>query len=125
MNHRHGVQQDNISFTCLLYACNHAKVLQKDLEIFDTMIVEYDLSPTIDRHTCIVDLYAKPGCLVKIEDFLDHLSGPSLWSALLTLSKMHGEINLGNGCFHQHVCATPYILMAKAYPSDDLLDDGS
>ena len=125
MNHRHGVQQDNIAFTCLLYACSCAKVLQKGQEILDTMIVEYDLSPTIDRCTCIVDLYAKSGCLVKIEDFLDHVSGPSLWTAILTGCKMHSVITLGNGCFQQHVCANPYILMAKAYPSDDLLDDDS
>ena len=128
--HRHGVQPDNITFTCLLYACSRAKLLHKGQDIFNMMIEEYAISPTIDHYTCMVDLYAKSGYLVEIEDFLNPVSGTSLWTALLTACKMHGERDIGNRCFQQLVCANPdqaapYILMAKTYLSDDLLDDGS
>jgi pentatricopeptide repeat protein len=126
--HKHGVHPDNITFTCLLHACSRAKLQHKGREIFRMMIEKYGISPTIDHYTCMVDLYAKSGCLVEIEDFLNPVSEPSLWTALLTACKMHGERDLGNRCFEQLVRANPdqaapYILMTKTYLNDDFIDD--
>eukprot|EP00250_Pteridium_aquilinum_P033965 c6771_g1_i1 orf=1-528(+) len=119
----HSVTPDSITFTNILSACSHANLGHKGLEFFKLMITKYDIAPTADHFTCLVDLLARSGHLCEAEKLLEATTGSQskdMWLSLLSACKSCFELELGIRCFQKLVqmdpeCSTPYMLMANMY----------
>ena len=117
----HGVQPNAITFSSLLKACNGRSLIRQGYMYF-RMMAKYNISPTIEHYTCIVDMLARVGLLYEAERFLEALCPyfEAGWTALLGACRAYGEVELGLRCFHQLVSLNPldsawYLLMVDIY----------
>ncbi|XP_065873454.1 pentatricopeptide repeat-containing protein At2g22070-like [Euphorbia lathyris] len=126
-----GYKPDNISFTAILTACNHAGLLNEGINYFNKMTSEYGLVPEVDQYACLVDLYARKGQLRKAKDLMEEmLCSPNyvIWSSLLSYCKVYGDVELGreaaNMLFEiEPNSAAPYITLASIYAEAGLWEE--
>ncbi|XP_027366397.1 pentatricopeptide repeat-containing protein At2g37320-like isoform X2 [Abrus precatorius] len=122
---------DNICFTAVLTACNHAGFLDKGVEYFNKMRTSYGLSPDIDQYACLIDLYARNGNLRKARDLMEEMPyDPNyvIWSSFLSSCKIYGDIELGREAADQLIkmepCnAAPYLTLAHIYARKGLWNE--
>lgn len=126
-----GMQPDAVTFTCLLSACSHARLVSKGQEMFRMMTKVHGIVPTIDHYNCMVDILSRAGRVFEAARFIETMPcSPSsdMWTALLSACKVHSETELGLKCFQQLVqvnseWAVPYVLMYSIYASTGRWDD--
>lgn len=56
-----GIEPDNITFTSLLSACNHAGDINQAVEIFAGMVSKHGMKPCLEHYGLMVDLLASAG----------------------------------------------------------------
>ncbi|PWA40346.1 Pentatricopeptide repeat-containing protein [Artemisia annua] len=93
------VKPDLTTFLIVLSACSHVGWLDKGLEYFDLMRNDGSLEPPKAEHyACIVDLYARAGYLNEAEEVINSMpteAGPSVYRALLSACRVHGNNEIG------------------------------
>ncbi|OMO50253.1 hypothetical protein COLO4_38156 [Corchorus olitorius] len=93
-----GVKPTDITFTGVLSACDHCGLLDEGLKWFDSMIWEYHIDPGIEHYSCMVDLYARAGCLEEAMNLIEQMpfkADANLWSSVLRGCVAHGDKTLG------------------------------
>ncbi|KAL5843900.1 hypothetical protein ACOSQ4_009858 [Xanthoceras sorbifolium] len=93
-----GVTPTNITFTAVLSACNHCGLVEEGQKWFDAMKCEYYIDPEIEHYSCMVDLFARAGCLeeaINVIEEMPFLADSSMWSSILRGCVAHGDKNLG------------------------------
>ncbi|KAI5065697.1 hypothetical protein GOP47_0020392 [Adiantum capillus-veneris] len=129
---RQGAKPDIVTFTCLLTACSHARMVDEGKKYFMLMRDLYRLVPTIDHYTTIVDLLARAGRMFEAEKFLlevvpRSLHDEGMWAALLTACKAYGEVEVGERCYkwlsQKNPECAPHVHMADIYMSLGRLED--
>ncbi|XP_027187328.1 pentatricopeptide repeat-containing protein At3g49170, chloroplastic-like isoform X1 [Cicer arietinum] len=124
---------DQVCFTAVLTACNHAGFIDKGEEYFNKMRTSYGLSPDIDQYACLIDLYARNGNLRKARDLIEEMPyGPNciIWSSVLSACKIYGDVELGREAANQLIkmepCnAAPYLTLAHIYARKGLWNEAS
>ncbi|KAL6509560.1 Pentatricopeptide repeat-containing protein [Orobanche gracilis] len=92
-----GIIPDGISFVAILYACNHAGLVEQGHHVFDKMTKVYGIKPEIEHYGCMVDLYGRAGQLLKAYDFITQMPIPPntiIWRTLLGACGFHGNLIL-------------------------------
>ncbi|KAH7282204.1 hypothetical protein KP509_35G018800 [Ceratopteris richardii] len=119
---KEGINPDSQTFTCLLTACSHSSLLSKGLHFYKLMKEQYDVIPTLEHHTCVIDLLARSGRLYEAEKMVAMLcpSEEAPWEALLAACKTFNERELGLRCFQQLIAlnsedSSSFTLMADTY----------
>lgn len=118
-----GLEPNNITFLCLLFACSHTGLTNEAWECFCSMIGKYKITPRMEHLSCMVDLSARAG---KLEDAFGmiHDSGvqpnASLLGAILGASRTHGSISLGETAALKLIDMDPenstnYVILASIY----------
>ncbi|KAL3645347.1 hypothetical protein CASFOL_010527 [Castilleja foliolosa] len=82
-----GLKPNEVTFTGLMYACSHSGLVNKGRQLFDSMVVDYGLSPSLQHYTCLVDLYSRSGLLEEAENVLNSMPfrpDEAAWAALLS-----------------------------------------
>ncbi|KAL9167418.1 hypothetical protein ABFS82_05G096500 [Erythranthe guttata] len=82
-----GSRPNEVTFTGLIYACSHVGLVDKGRQIFESMITDYELSPSLQHYTCLVDLYSRAGHIEEAENVLNTMSfkpDEAAWAALLS-----------------------------------------
>ncbi|GFP81803.1 pentatricopeptide repeat-containing protein at4g14050 mitochondrial [Phtheirospermum japonicum] len=88
-----GLKPNEVTFTGLMYACSHSGLVDKGRQLFDSMVVGYGLSPSLQHYTCLVDLYSRSGYLEEAENVLNSMPfrpDEAAWAALLSACS-HGK----------------------------------
>ncbi|KAJ8615795.1 hypothetical protein MRB53_035167 [Persea americana] len=62
---KEGVLANQVTFTCLLSACSHGGLVEKGLEIFESMKEVYGVEYSKEHYACIVDLLCRSGRLIE------------------------------------------------------------
>lgn len=114
---------DHICFTAVLTACNHAGFLDKGIEYFNKMRMDYSLIPELDQYACLVDLYARNGNLRKAKEVMDQMPfkpNSVMWSSFLSSCKVHSELELGREAAYKLFeleprSVVPYLTLANLY----------
>ncbi|XXG84748.1 hypothetical protein AAC387_Pa10g2202 [Persea americana] len=99
-----GFLPDPVTFLGLLCGCSHQGLVKEGVECFQMMSSEFNLTPGVKHYGCMVDLFGRAG---KLESALKIIStsppgnDPVLWRTLLSASKIHrnvkmGEVAMGN-----------------------------
>ncbi|XP_024541605.1 pentatricopeptide repeat-containing protein At4g02750 [Selaginella moellendorffii] len=85
-----GIPPDNITFVCLLVACSHVGLTAAACRLFRSMQTDWQITPTPDHHSCIVDSIARSGQLVLAQELVESLPQyrPSVVS-LVSATAMH------------------------------------
>ncbi|XP_020228900.1 pentatricopeptide repeat-containing protein At4g01030, mitochondrial [Cajanus cajan] len=92
-----GIRPDAITFTALLSGCKNSCLVMEGWNYFDSMKKDYNISPTIEHYSCMVDLLGKAGFLDEALDFINAMpikADASIWGALLAACRIHKDIKL-------------------------------
>ncbi|XP_020102265.1 pentatricopeptide repeat-containing protein At3g56550 [Ananas comosus] len=102
-----GVKPNAISFLGLLMGCSHQGLVDEGLKYFELMSSEFCVKPDVKHYGCIVDIYGRAGKLERALEFANNSpsnsNDPVLWRTLLSASKIHKNIEMGEIAFENLV----------------------
>ncbi|KAL0326104.1 UNVERIFIED_CONTAM: putative pentatricopeptide repeat-containing protein, mitochondrial [Sesamum radiatum] len=81
-----GVIPTEVTFTAVLSACDHCGLVEEGKNWFYLMKHDYHIDPGIEHYSCMIDLFARAGCLQEAIDLIDempHQADAGMWSAIL------------------------------------------
>lgn len=118
-----GLKPDRVTFLALLSACNHAGLVDKGLEYFESMSKDHSIEADLEHYVCILDLVGRAGYLTKAKDLLKQMPMQpnfSVWLCLLGICQKQGDVELGRLAFEGAVGFQPknsgiYVLMSNIY----------
>jgi pentatricopeptide repeat protein len=93
-----GVKPDHITFVTLLSACSHSGLVDEGQWCFEMMQTDYGITPSLKHYGCMVDMYGRAGQLETALKFIKSMSlqpDASIWGALLSACRVHGNVDLG------------------------------
>ncbi|XP_047309000.1 pentatricopeptide repeat-containing protein At2g33760-like [Impatiens glandulifera] len=94
---RSNVAPNGVTFVSLLYACSHGGLVEDGLRIFDSMSVDYSITPDVKHYTCMVDLLGRAGRVSEAFELIEKMTiekDEGLFGALLGACRIHGEVEL-------------------------------
>jgi pentatricopeptide repeat protein len=125
-----GIRPDNVAMVGLLSACSHAGLYDEGRKYFSAMESAYQLRPTLEHYTCMVDLLGRAGRLEEAQELISSMPMPAdgaVWGALLGACKIHKNVEMGEEAFENVIKIEPtnagfYVLMANIYTDTGQLD---
>jgi len=125
-----GIIPDAITFTILLSGCKNSGLVMEGWKHFDSM-KRYNITPTIEHYSCMVDLLGKAGFLDEALDFIHampHKADASIWGALLSACRIHKDVKIAEVAARNLFRLEPYnsanyVLMMNIYSSFDRWGD--
>lgn len=93
-----GIVPIDITFTAVLAACSHGGLVERGMEIFDSMKRYYGVEPRLEHYGCMVDLLGRAGKLEEAEKFILEMSvkpNAPIWGALLGACRIHRNVEVG------------------------------
>ncbi|OVA12914.1 Pentatricopeptide repeat [Macleaya cordata] len=120
---RAGVQPDFITFTGLLSGCSHSGLVDLGLKYFNSMTEVYFVEPRVEHFACVVDLLGRAGLVMEAKHIIDRMPmkpGPSIWGALLSACRTHGNLEIGEVAAKNLFVLEPensgnYVLLSNMY----------
>ncbi|KAE8673791.1 hypothetical protein F3Y22_tig00111772pilonHSYRG00141 [Hibiscus syriacus] len=120
---REGVKPDSITFLSILTACGRNGMVDIGKQIFDSMSTEYQIEPSSEHYSCMVDMLGRAGRLEEAEQLMGCTPG---WPGLSMLQSLLGACTIhGNVEMDERVAETlmemepnesgPYVLMSNLY----------
>lgn len=85
------------TFLNVIYACSQGKLVAKGKQIFASMSEDYQVVPSVEHYSAMVNLFGRLGMLREATDFIKGMPmepGYSVLDALLTASRAHGDYAL-------------------------------
>jgi pentatricopeptide repeat protein len=91
-----GFKADEVTVIGVLCACSHSGLVDTGQQIFGSLIDgKYGFSPSIKHYACMVDLYARAGCLedaFKLIRDMPFEPTKAMWGSLLAGSRDQGNL---------------------------------
>ncbi|KAK4786311.1 hypothetical protein SAY86_003000 [Trapa natans] len=90
----HGIKPDNITTVGILSACTRSGLHEKGLSIYDKLVKDYKIEPSVEICACVVDMLGRSNQLEHALSFITRMrveAGPSIWGALVNASIIHGN----------------------------------
>jgi pentatricopeptide repeat protein len=127
------VAPDEVTFLCILTTCGHSGLFYEAEVIFGDMIRKYNITPSLEHHTCMLMVFGTSGdfdkavSMIKVMPCSDHAE---IWLTLLGACKKWGYVELGRLAFDQAVqvcanCSSAYVLMANIFASAGMQEDAN
>ncbi|KAG6702122.1 hypothetical protein I3842_07G018600 [Carya illinoinensis] len=121
-----GIQPTDVTFLSLLHACSHVGLVQRGMQLLESMAKDHGLSPRSEHYACVVDMLGRAGLLNEARKFIEGLPenpGLDIWQALLGACSIQGDSEMGKYAADQLLLAAPessapYILLANIYSSE-------
>ncbi|XXG39166.1 hypothetical protein AAC387_Pa01g0195 [Persea americana] len=131
----HGLKPNKITILSVLSACSHGGLVAEGLSCFKEMINGYGLKPSSEHYSCLVDMLGRAGDLDGAIDVIRKMPGgfeasSSIWGALLSACRKHGNSKLGRGAASHVVELEPlssagYLIASGMYAAGGLWDDAA
>ncbi|EXB93457.1 hypothetical protein L484_006119 [Morus notabilis] len=120
-----GLKPDNITFSGLLTACTHAGLIELGLKFFESMKSDYGITPEIEHHACVIDLFCRSGRLKDAYEYISRMEVDSnvvIWGTLLSASRTHMNVELTESCLKKLLELEPeyygnYVFLSNLYAS--------
>ncbi|KAL5575173.1 hypothetical protein UlMin_016872 [Ulmus minor] len=114
---------DHITFVGVLRACSHGGLVDKGWMFFGLMIRVYNIDPTVQHYTCMVDLLGHCGQLDKAYNLIMDMKvipDSGIWGALLNSCKIHGNVELAELAVNKLTELEPddagnYVILSNIY----------
>lgn len=118
-----GVEPDEVSFTCILYACSHSGLIDEGWRFYDIMKNDCKIEPKLDHYACMVDLLSRAGKLSAAYKFVKAMPikpDATIWGALLRGCRIHHDVKLAEKVAENVFELEPgntgyYVLLANIY----------
>ncbi|CAL5194724.1 unnamed protein product [Lathyrus oleraceus] len=118
-----GTEPTDVTFLSLLHACSHAGLVEKGMELLESMTRDHNIIPRSEHYACIVDMLGRAGHLNEARKFIEGLpehGGVLVWQALLGACSIHGDSEMGKYAADKLFSAAPdtaapHVLMANIY----------
>ncbi|XP_074270494.1 pentatricopeptide repeat-containing protein At4g15720 [Silene latifolia] len=97
---REKIKPNEVTFLGILHACSHSGLVDKGLEVLNSMHTVYGVVPNVRHYGCVVDMLGRRGRLdeayqlAKSAEIPRDREGALVWSALLSSSKLHGRVDI-------------------------------
>ncbi|KAG4933768.1 hypothetical protein JHK87_047770 [Glycine soja] len=92
------MQEENEKrYTALLSGCKNSGLVMDGWKYFDNIKIDYNINPTIEHYSCMVDLLGKAGFLDEALDFIRAMPqkvDTSIWGVVLAACKLHKDIKI-------------------------------
>ncbi|XP_058182080.1 pentatricopeptide repeat-containing protein At3g12770-like [Rhododendron vialii] len=89
-----GIKPDMITIVGVLSACGRSGLVNEGLTIYNSVVNDYGIKPTLEICACMVNMLGRSGQLKQALEFIKTMPvepGPSVWGALLSASLLHGN----------------------------------
>ncbi|KAI5080205.1 hypothetical protein GOP47_0005684 [Adiantum capillus-veneris] len=97
-----GVKPNLVTFLVVLTACSRTSLFDRSQTYIEAMSIDHGLVPSLEHHTCIVDVFCRSGkldaadmMLRKSVPFLDSV----VWHALLDACRKWGNVEIAKRVF--------------------------
>ncbi|CAF1762446.1 unnamed protein product [Brassica oleracea var. botrytis] len=126
-----GIKPDNITFTNILSACNHAGDINQAIEIFSDMVSKHGVKPCLEHYGLMVDLLASAGETEKALRLMEEMpyepDARMIQSLLATCNKEH-KTELVDYLSRQLLESEPdnsgnYVTISNAYAGEGSWDE--
>ena len=120
-----GIMPDAIVYTSVFLACSHSGLVEEGLKYFKSMQKDFEIAPTVEHCTCLIDLLGRVG---QLHLALDAIQGmppevqAQAWGPLFDACGIHGNVELGEVATVRLLDSSlgsseSYVLMANLYAS--------
>lgn len=89
------IKPDSVTFTAVLAACAHAGMVDEAWKIFDLMLPDYGIEPSMEHYACMVGVLSRAKRVREAADFIRTMPVKpcaKVWGALLSGASISGEI---------------------------------
>jgi pentatricopeptide repeat protein len=126
-----GIKPDKVTFTIVLTTCSHSGLVDKGQMYFQMMQTYFDVVPTFEHYTCMVDLYSRAmqfDVAMTLIRELPAMGCLPMWTALMSACQKWGHVILGKLIFEHAIGlsednAGAYVCMSNIYAAAVLEDD--
>ena len=126
-----GVRPNSFTFTAVLVACGHSGLVNEGLKHFNSILSDYQMSPTLEHYACMVDMLGRAGRLVEAYEIIRGMSlrpDKCVWGAFLGGCKLHSNLELAEFVAKDLFQSgsndvTFYVLMSNMYFEAGMLKD--
>ncbi|KAH7438986.1 hypothetical protein KP509_04G040100 [Ceratopteris richardii] len=98
------LQPDSVTFVHILNACSHEGDLEKGQMLFYSMLSHYDINPSLNHYTCMIDLLGRSGNMNAANIIITEMPlHPGLveWHTIMAACRKWGNVDLARHGF-QH-----------------------
>ncbi|KAL4278946.1 hypothetical protein GQ457_03G038500 [Hibiscus cannabinus] len=92
-----GLKPNRGTFLSVILAHGIAKKVDEGKHIFSSIIDNYEIIPAIEHYSAMIELYGRSGRLGEAMEFIEDMPiepDSSVWTSLLTASRIHQDIAL-------------------------------
>lgn len=118
-----GIKPNYVAFMAVLTACSHAGLVDEAWKYFNSMRLDFGISPGVEHYAAVSDLLGRAGRLEEAYDFISGMHmGPtgSIWSTLLSACRVHKNVDIAEKVADRILEVDPentgaYVLLANIY----------
>ncbi|KAK7363606.1 hypothetical protein VNO77_05755 [Canavalia gladiata] len=93
------IEPNDITFVGVLHACSHSGLIDKGLELLNSMRGKYGVMPDAKHYTCIADMLGRVGRIEEAYQLAKSVQVEGegyalLWGTLLSASRLHGRVDI-------------------------------
>ncbi|KVH90795.1 Pentatricopeptide repeat-containing protein [Cynara cardunculus var. scolymus] len=123
-----GVRPNQVTFISALSACSHSGMIHKGLQLFDSMVQDFCITPELVHYACVVDLLARGGFLNEAKNVIDTMPmapDGSVWRALIGACRVYSDTHLAKTASEKLIELEPtnpgnYVLLSNIYAAAGL-----
>ncbi|KAL5731139.1 hypothetical protein ACHQM5_003897 [Ranunculus cassubicifolius] len=124
------VKPDDITFICVLSACNHSGLVDEGYQHFNDLGPLYGITPKIEHYACTVDLLGRAGRVEEAEVIVREMPiSPNevVLGSLLAACAFHGKLSSCERIIQELIQIDPlnteyHVLLSNMYTSAGRLD---
>ncbi|XVF87274.1 hypothetical protein PTKIN_Ptkin18bG0105900 [Pterospermum kingtungense] len=128
-----GFEPNEVTFIAVLSACSRAGLLNEGRHMFQLMVDDYSIQPTIEHYGCMVDLLCRVGLLEEALQLVETTplkEAPVLWESLLSACENHGNVEMAEHVARNLLELNPqdsagYVQLSNTYAALKRWDDVS
>ncbi|CAL9027150.1 unnamed protein product [Prunus brigantina] len=119
------IRPNRVTFIGVLTACSHAGMVDQGRQLFATMEKYYNVVPSADHYTCMVDLLGRAGRLEEALELVETMpiaAHGGVWGALLGACRIHGNPDIAQIAANHLFELEPdsignYVMLSNIYAS--------
>ncbi|KAM6583562.1 hypothetical protein CsatB_010564 [Cannabis sativa] len=127
------IKPNHVTFIGVLTACSHVGLVEQGQQLFAAMKTHYDVDPSVEHYTCMVDLLGRVGRLEEALEVIKTMPvepNACVWGALLGACRTHRNPDIAQLAANNLFELEPntignYILLCNIYASAGMWDEVS
>ncbi|XP_052184714.1 pentatricopeptide repeat-containing protein At3g46790, chloroplastic [Diospyros lotus] len=128
---REQISPSLISFVSVLGACSHAGLVEEGKLLFNSMVKEHRIYPSVEHYACMVDLLGRANQLDEAAKVIEDMRiepGRKVWGSLLGACRIHGNVEFAERASQRLFELEPmnagnYVLLADIYAETKMWDE--